>query len=131
MAFNYSKSRETATRLITRFGQAAVLRQFSRVGDEWAPFSVPADTELTVVDLNERVRDESGTLVGQTRRTLLVSAEVGLAPEKGDKVAVGISLSSFEALTEKQQDSWLAEVSEVRPLSPGGTVVFWELDLAS
>lgn len=131
MAFDYTRSKATAERLIARFGQSATLRQITNSGTEWAPTQTEADTTITVVDLNERVRDASGTLVGQTQRTLLVSTSAGVAPGKGDKVAVGIDEAAFGLLDAAAQDERLHEVIEVRPLSPGGTVILHEVDLAT
>jgi hypothetical protein len=116
MAFDYTKTRQTAERLIARFGQSATLRQIANSGTEWAPTQAETDTTITAVDLNERVRDASGTLVGQTQRTLLVSTSAGVTPGKGDKVVIGGAEH---------------EVSEVRPLSPGGVDVMFEVDLAT
>lgn len=116
MTFDYARSRQTASRLIARFGQSATLRQIVNSGTEWAPTQTKTETTITAVDLNERVRDNSGTLVGQTMRTLYVETSAGVTPGKGDKVLIGGSEH---------------EVSEVRPLSPGGTVIMWELDLAT
>lgn len=130
MAFDYTRAVATATRLIARFGQEVTLRQFVTAGEEWAPFRVPTDVTITAVDLNERTRDAQGTLTGETRRTLLVSTSADVTPGKGDKVAVGFDKDAFILLTEAQQNIALHEVTEVRPLSPGGIVILWELDLA-
>lgn len=131
MTFDYAKSRRTAERLIARFGQSATLRKITNSGTEWAPTQTEADTTITAVDLNEQVRDNSGTLVGQTRRTLYVSTSAGIAPEKGDKVFVGLDKDAVAALTEQQQSEAVHEIDEVRPLSPGGTDVFWEVELVT
>lgn len=131
MKFDYTRPRATAERLIARFGQPTTLRRVESFGDEWAPVQTETDTTITAVDLNERVRDASGTLVGETRRTLLVSTSSGVTPGKGDKVAVGIDADAFALLTEAQKSERLADVIEVRPLAPGGTVILWELDLGN
>ena len=114
--FDYVRTKATAERLIGKFGQSATLRQVTNSGDSWAPTQTATDTTIIVVDLNERMRDSSGTLEGQTRRTLLVSTSAGVEPGKGDKVLIG----------GKEH-----EVSEVRPLAPGGTVILYEVDLAT
>lgn len=131
MTFDYAKSRATASRLILRFGQPATLRKIENVGDEWTPTQTETDTTITAVDLNEQVRDNSGTLVGRTRRTLYVSTSAGIAPAKGDKVFVGLDKGAVAALTEQEQSEVIHEVDEVRPLAPGGTDVFWEVDLVT
>ncbi len=114
MAFNYVASRSTAERLIEQFGQTAMLTKTTKEGSERSPINTGTATEITVVDLNVQQRDETGTLVGKFRRTLFVSTSAGVVPEKEDKVTMG---------TETH------DITEVRPLSPGGTVVFWEVDL--
>lgn len=116
MAFDYTRSRATAERLIARFGQSATLRQIVNSGPEYAPTQTPTDPAITVVDLSQRVRDAARTLTGETRRTLLVSTAAGVTPVKADKVQIG--------------GKW-HEAAEVRPLSPGGTVILWEIDLAT
>lgn len=116
MTFDYARAAATATRLIARFGQSATLRQITTSGDEWAPTTAETDTTITAVDLNQRVRDASGTLVGQTMRTLYVSTAADVTPAKADKVVIGG--------TEH-------EISEVRELNPGGTAVMYEVDLAT
>jgi len=113
--FNYARSQATAERLILRFGQAATLKKIVNSGTEYAPMQTPTDTQITVVDLNHRERDASGALVAQTRRTLLVSTSASVTPEKADTVLIG--------------GTW-HEISEVRSLAPGGTLILWEVDLS-
>ena len=115
MTFDYARSAQTAQRLIARFGQSATLRQITNSGTEYAPTQTETDTAITVVDLNQKVRDASGTLVGQSMRTLYVSTSAGVTPAKGDKVVIGG--------TEH-------EIAQVRALAPGGVNVMWECDLA-
>lgn len=122
--FNYGRSRATAERLIARFGQPATLRKVANTGTSYAPTQTPTDTTITVLDLKQRVRDASGTLTGQTMRTLLVSTAAGVAPEKRDAVAIGISEADVIGTTP------FLEISEVRPLSPGGTTLMYEADIA-
>lgn len=115
MTFDYARSRATAERLLARFGQSATLRKITTSGPEYAPVLTETDSTITVVDLERRVRDADGTLVGQSLRTLYVSTSAGETPEKGDKVVIG----------GVQHD-----IAEVRTLAPGGTVVMWECDIA-
>lgn len=95
----------------------ATLRQAVNTGDAWAPTQTTTDTTITVLDFNRRVMDNAGTLIGQTRRTLMVAAFPGLVISKGDTVALS--------------DGVFHEITEVRPLAPGGTTVLWDLDLAT
>ena len=77
-----------------------------------------------VVDLDRRIRDRDGTLIEGAGRSLIVSTD-GLefvTPEKGDAVMIGPGV-----YPETMQAH---EIAEVRPLSPGGVVVIYEIDLA-
>jgi hypothetical protein len=123
--FNYARSRATAERLIKRFGQPCALRRIVKAGNEWAPVSLPEHKDIIAVDLNERLRDANGTLVGTTQRKLLVSTATGITPTKGDRVSVGITAAVAT------DDSEWHEISEVRPLAPGGLTLLWEVDLNS
>lgn len=116
MFFDYARSRETATRMITRFGQNATLIQNTKSGPDYAPVLSETPTPIKVVDLNRKVRDRSGALVGETKRTLLVAAETGVSPKKDDKVVLGGKKH---------------EIEEVRTLSPAGTDVLFEVDLVT
>lgn len=116
MTFDYARARATAERLIAKFGQDVTLIQITNAGTEWAPKHAETLTTIKAVDLSEQQRDASGTLIGQVRRTLYISASASVTPGKGDKVMInGIE----------------HEIAEVRPLAPGGVDVFWEADLAA
>lgn len=115
-AFDYGELRDTASELIAEFGQSASLIPVT-VADAWNP----APTEgtpvtITVVDLNEQIRDSAGMLTGETKRTLIVSTAAGVTPTKRDKITLGGAKH---------------EIAEVRPLAPGGVVLLWEVDLAA
>lgn len=114
---------QRAAKSIRRSGQPATLRQISNFGDAWAPEQAVADTTIVVVDLNEQSRDDSGILVGETRRTLLVSTGAGVTITKADKVTLGLTKEQVVPVTRFQ------EIAKVRPLAPGGTVILWEVDL--
>ena len=131
MTFDYAQSEATATRLIERFGQPSTLRQIENIGSEWAPDQATTDTTITVVDLNERVRDNSGTLVGETRRTLLVSTSAGVTIKKANKVVVGLTDAQVATAENALEPVDWHEIAEVRPLAPGGTIILWEVDLVT
>lgn len=115
MAFNYAGARATAAGLIANFGQSATLHKVTAGGTEFSPTLTEADFTITVVDLDQKIRDASGTLIGQSMRTLYIDA-TGAVPEKGDAVTVG---------------GLRHEIAEVRTLNPGGTTVLYEADLAA
>ena len=98
-------------------------------GEPTTPWDVETDPlgaatmyDLVVVDGHFRVRDASGTLIGQTVRTLTISA-TGAAPAKNDRIAVGVAKADVDA------DTIWHEIAEVRPLQPGGVVLLYEADL--
>ena len=94
---------------------AMLIKAGTQTGPAYNPtFGAPSTHTITVVDTRERVRDQNGTLVGQTMRTLLVSAADGVVPSKNDKIAI---------------DGKDHEISEVRPLAPGGVNVLYKVDL--
>jgi len=116
VTFDYARSRATAERLIARFGTTATLHQITTSGDAWAPTTTETDTTVRAVDLSQRLRDASGTLTGESLRTLYVSTSAGVTPAKGDKITVG---------------GIRHEIAEVRTLNPGGVAVMHEVDLAA
>jgi hypothetical protein len=70
------------------------------------------------------IRDQAGMTVLEVRRTLMISA-TGAAPTKGQQVAVGVTAEDAADAT-----VW-HEIVEVRPVSPGGIAVLYEVDLAA
>lgn len=117
MTFDYLAARKDAEELLAEFGQTATLRKAGTPsGPEYDPTpGAPDDHEVIVVDLYLSSLDRLGTMVKQTTRTLYVSTQgLGVAPEKSDQFIIGGKIS---------------EIEEVRPLSPAGTVVLWEVDL--
>jgi len=123
MTFDYARPKATAERLLARFGQTCTLRKITNIGTEFDPVQMTTDADVTAVDLNQRIRDRDGTLIGQTLRTLYVSTAASVTPEKGDSVAVGVAKASVAISTP------FIEIAEVRLLSPGGTSLMWEVDL--
>lgn len=87
------------------------------------PGNAPTLHDLVAIEEYREIRDAKGSLVGQTVRTLTVEA-TGAAPEKADRVAVGVAKAAVGPGTE-----WV-EVIAVRPLSPSGVALLYEVDLA-
>ena len=116
-AFDYTRARATADRLLTRFGQSATLRQTSTTGgDPWDPSSgttTTMDTTITAAVLEYANGEVDGTLIQASDRKVYVSAEgVAVNPAPADVLIIG-----FDVLS----------IVNVKPLSPAGTVVFWEV----
>jgi len=113
---------------IGEIGFTSTLRR-AGVGGPLSPSdetSVPApvDFEVTVIDDNYRVRDASGTLIAKTQRTLTIGA-TGVVPTKADLIAVGVAKADVGV------DTVWTTIMEVRPLSPGGVDLLYEIDLES
>lgn len=87
------------------------------------PAGSPTDYELTGIDTDVKVRDRSGTLTGETRRTLTVNA-TGEEPKKSDTIAVGVKMADVDS------ETVFSEIVEVRRLAPGGVPLLYEVDLA-
>jgi len=102
---------------------AAIRREIVTGGTSFDPVTTPTYTTVHVIESNERVRSADGSYVDMSRRTLTVTAVPGFEPQKSDTVAVGITE------TEATESSDWRTITEVRPLSPAGTALLYELDL--
>lgn len=88
------------------------------------PANDPTDYEVVAVEDTQDVRDMSGTLIGITKRTLTINA-TGVAPLKTDRIAVGVAKADVAA------DTRFEEIIAVKPLAPGGVVLYYTLELNS
>lgn len=124
--FDYAEARTVATELIAEFGAPAVLRkQGASTGPAYDPTPGTATFhQLTVVDLEQRLKDREGSLIGETTRTLYIAAE-GVEPAKGDRVKLGATAAG---MTDAAFTGYM-EIAEVRKTSPSGIVVMYEADL--
>lgn len=113
--FNYPRSRATADRLITNFGQDVVLRQVEEADPEdFAPSAGYVDTTVKAVDLNVVDKFSNASLAERTMRKLLVSASSGAQPETGDRIQIA--------------GEW-HNVGVVMPLRPGGITILYEVEI--
>ena len=111
-AFDYAKTRATATRLIERFGQAVTFHRVSaETGDAWNPTQQTTSYPARAAVLGYEDSEIDGTMVQAGDRKLYVSV-FGIEPTTSDKVVIGT-----ESL----------RVVNVKPLNPAGTVVFFEV----
>lgn len=107
------------------FGQRAYLRKAAApTGTAYDPtVGNPRDWPVTVIDNRKAVRDRDGALVESSGHSIKMSTE-GLdfvTPEKSDTIMMG-PIPFPEKMTE-------FEIAEVRPKSPGGVVVVYDIDL--
>lgn len=87
----------------------------------------PVYKTLHCVEGYQEIRDQTGTLIGQTRHTLTVTAKPDAVPLKSLKVLIGEAVAYVDEATDESLP-WV-EIDEVRPLAPAGIPVLYDLDL--
>lgn len=114
MSFDYAKSQATASRLISSFGASVTFTRPKAStytpGTGYTSYGLEYAASLAVVDYTTGERLDSSLDVGDMKGLFYGST----APQAGDKVSWG-------------GRTW--RVENVKPLSPGGTVVYYELQL--
>jgi len=96
----------------------------------WDPEpGAPTYRTLYAVEGFQEIRDASGTLIGQTRHTLTVTADPDVVPMKSHRVLIGQAAAYVDDATDKNWP-WV-EIIEVRPLAPAGVAVLYEIDLSA
>lgn len=113
MAFNYSKSQATAARLIAKFGQSAIIRRMVNSGDPWNPVQTVTDYSCTIVELEYTAQEIDGTLIAASDKKVYISTGgLTITPAASDNLVYGgVSYS----------------IASIKPLSPAGTVVYYEV----
>lgn len=115
-SFDYSRSQQTATRLIDRFGSAATLKRPNSSGPAYAPVEgTPTSYAVTVVVNDYRNAEIDGTRVQSgDKKVTIAKGSLAIEPTTSDTLVIG---GVDHAIV------------EVRPLNPGGTVVLWTLQV--
>lgn len=109
----YPKLRQTASRLIGKFGQAGAIRRTTASGAAYDPETVITDhaCQLAVLQYNDDKID--GTLIMRGDKLIYLStAGLTIEPSTADKLVIGGEEHA---------------IVNVKPLSPAGLVVFWEV----
>jgi hypothetical protein len=115
VAFDYTRPRATAERLIDRFGQTGALRRMVSDNDPFNPTLTPVDYACTFAVLDYSKRDIDGTLIRQTDQQIYLSTRgLTVVPDVTDKIVVG---------------GVVLTIINIKPLSPAGTVVYYELQV--
>lgn len=99
-------------------------------GNPWDPESgtpTPTYTEFVGFETTQELRDINGTLTGQTRHTITVNATAGVVPHDDDRIALNMTAANAAAAP---ASVWV-DILAVRPLSPSGIPVLFEIDLAA
>lgn len=114
-AFDYDKARATAERLIAKFGQKGSLRRTSNSGPDYDPVQVGEDFSCSFVDLDQSQAHVADTLIQRGDRMVYLSTEgLSITPTLAHKLLIGGAEHA---------------IVDIQPLSPGGTVVFWQLQV--
>lgn len=93
-------------------------------GPEYDPvIGPPTYKTLYCVEGFQEIRDQSGTLIGQTRHTLTVTADPDAVPLKSHKVAIGITAEQAN-----ESSAWV-EIVEIRPVKPAQIAIMYEIDI--
>lgn len=115
VVFDYAHTRAVAERLIKRFGQVGALRRTVNDDDPFNPGQTTTDYACTLAVLDYSKRDVDGTLIRQTDQLVYVStAGLALSPTPTDKLVIGGAVMT---------------IVNVKPLSPAGLVVFYEVQV--
>lgn len=113
--FDYGNARVTAERLIAKFGQRGSLRRIVNSGPDYDPVQANEDFACSLVDLDHSQAHVGDTLIQRGDRIVYLStAGLSITPTLADKVLIGDVEHS---------------IVDLQPLSPGGTVVFWQLQV--
>lgn len=110
MSFDYSRLKATADRLIARFGKTAQLVTTTTTGPDYDPTVTETATDITLVELDYSLTNRDGTLVQAGDKLFLVQADA--APDMAAKIRL---------------DSVDYAMVDVQPVSPGATVLLYEI----
>ncbi len=111
--FDYARSRATAERLIAKFGTTGAIRRAVTSGPAYDPEITETDYPCTLVTLEYDDAKVDGTMIRKTDKLIYVStAGLGITLAESDKVVAAGEAYAIENL---------------KPLSPAGIVVFWEV----
>jgi hypothetical protein len=124
--FDYSGLTKTAQTLIDRFGQDGALRRQVSDNDPFNPTLVSTDYPCTFAVLDYAKKDVDGTLIRQTDQQIYLStAGLSVTPETTDQLVVGGTWSGSPPAS----NGTPLTVINVKPLSPSGAVVYYELQV--
>lgn len=116
-AFDYTRPKATADRMIERFGMTAAIRRQTLGGPSYDPSVTVTDHTCTLVVLDIDLSKVDGTLIELADKMAYVStAGLSIEPTTADKIVV----SGKEYA-----------IKNVKPLAPAGVTVYWEIIFVS
>ena len=112
--FDYPRARAAAERLIAKFGMPGALRRSTPSGPANAPIITDTDHACTLAVLDYEDARIDGTLIRRSDRLVYLStAGLGVAPDQSDRIIAGE----------------IYVIVRLRPLSPAGVVVYYEVQV--
>lgn len=114
-AYDYTRPRATADRMLARFGQTGALRRETRSGPAYDPEISTEDHACTFAVEDYRAQEIDGSRVLVTdKRAILKAGGLAIVPTTSDKLVVaGVAHS----------------IVRVETLAPGGTTLLWQLQI--
>lgn len=118
--FDYNRSKDTADRLIVRFGQSAILSRTPVSGPSYDPvFGTPQLFNIKIAVLNYSNYEFGSGRIRVTDKKVLMSAKgLTIEPELTDKIIIGSVSHTIVGPDEG---------NGIRPLNPGGVAILYEL----
>ena len=116
-AFDYSRPKATADRLIERYGQTGILRRRTTTGPEYDPTEGdPDDHACRFVVADYEASEIDGTRVLATdKKALLAKGSLTIEPSLSDLLV--------------ESDASVYKIVGIKPLKPGSSVVMYELQV--
>jgi len=114
--FDYTRTRATAERLIARFGTTGAIRRSAFTGPAYDPTVIATDHPCSLVTLDYDDSRVDGTLIRKSDRLVYLSTQgLAITPALGDAIVAGA----------------VYRIIDIKPLSPAGVIVFWEIQARS
>jgi hypothetical protein len=115
VSFDYSRTIETADRLITRYGQVGAIRKLVNTGKAYDPTQTLEDTSVTLAVLEyEDSKLDRGPIRTGDKQVFVSAKGLPISIKPTDKCVIG----------GEQHD-----IVNVKPLAPAGTVVMYQLQV--
>jgi len=113
MGFNYARSQATASRLIAKFGMTGAIVRLTKSGPSYDPTVTEASHACVLVDLDYKDTLIDGSNIKRGDRMVYVAMQgLDIVPSVADKITINTVQHA---------------IISVKPLSPAGLVVFYEI----
>jgi hypothetical protein len=110
--FDYAEMQAVAEELIAEFGTTGAVRRQTNTGRGYDPTVITTDYPCKLVVLEYEDAKIDGTLIKRTDKLIYLSTEgLAITPTEADKISSGDTFS----------------IINIKPLSPAGLTVFYEI----